>query len=380
MIIENIEILPIRIPYKHNEESSVIDSEGISNVLIKMSTNNGLVGWGECAVASDTNTIISLCKSLIEYFLGESPYKTEKIFENILVVGRWRYQNLITSFILPGFEMAIYDIICNSLEIPLYNLFGGPIKDKINYFYYLRWTDYNGLKKQCEEGINEGYSVFYLKIGLDSEVDEKRIDIIRETIGKKNKLRIDANQNWTIYDAKTYLIEWHKKYNLDFVEGVVKQRPINGLSSLKNLNIKFCADEGLRGEEYAYEMVLHQSSDILCISPYDVGSFRKLYSLCILSSHLGQVVCKHTWGELGIAASFYQQLFLCIPNLIDGNQQTAQLLSYDVLKNDIPIKNKPNWELEDSNFHGIEIDEYIIKHSNKDFNKHGQFSRNRKKI
>ena len=120
MLIENIEIIPVRVPYKYNEESSVIDSAGISNVLIKISTNDGVVGWGECAIASDTDTIVTLCKSLIEYFIGENPFNTEIIFENILIKGRWRYQNLISSFVLPGFEMAIYDILCKILQIPLY--------------------------------------------------------------------------------------------------------------------------------------------------------------------------------------------------------------------------------------------------------------------
>ena len=380
MLIENIEIIPVRVPYKYNEESSVIDSAGISNVLIKISTNDGVVGWGECAIASDTDTIVTLCKSLIEYFIGESPFNTEIILKNILVKGRWRYQNLISSFVLPGFEMAIYDILCKILQIPLYNLFGGPVKNNINYFYYLRWTkDDDELKEQCKKGIDFGYNVFYLKVSLDPELDERRLRIIRSSVGDNNKIRIDANQNWSIYDAKTYLNVWNDRYNLDFAEGVVKQRPINRLKSLNIKDVKFCADEGLRGEEYAYEIVLQQTSDVLCISPYDVGSFRKLYSLCILANHLGQVICKHTWGELGIAASFYQQLFLCMPNVIDGNQQTAQLISFDVLKNEIPITNNPNWNIENSDFFGLNVDDYIVKNCNSDFNKFGQFSRIQKK-
>ena len=68
-----------------------------------------------------------------------------------------------------------------------------------------------------------------------------------------------------------------------------------------------------------------------------------------------------------------------MPNVIDGNQQTAQLISFDVLKNEIPITNNPNWNIDNSDFFGLNVDDYIIKNCNSDFNKFGQFSRIQKK-
>ena len=51
----------------------------------------------------------------------------------------------------------------------------------------------------------------------------------------------------------------------------------------------------------------------------------------------GQQVCKHTHGELGIAAAAGQHVLLAMPNAIDGAQQTAAIMADDVLKTALPI-------------------------------------------
>lgn len=98
--------------------------------------------------------------------------------------------------------------------------------------------------------------MFYLKVGLDPVLDEQRLDIVRNTIGPQRRLRIDANQSWSVAEAAERIERWHRLFRLDWVEGPVRQRPLANLQSLRSRTaITLCADEGLRGEEYAYEIV-----------------------------------------------------------------------------------------------------------------------------
>lgn len=66
-----------------------------------------------------------------------------------------------------------------------------------------------------------------------------------------------------------------------------------------------------------------RAADLLCFGRYWAGSIRRLLNLGYLAHLEGQQVCKHTHGELGIAAAAAHHAALCLPGLMDGNQQTA---------------------------------------------------------
>ena len=76
-----------------------------------------------------------------------------------------------------------------------------------------------------------------------------------------------------------------------------------------------------------------------------IGSARCAASttLASLANLLGVAVCKHTHGELGIAAAAAHHLLLTLPNATLGAQQTAAIMADDLLTSPLPIANKPRW-------------------------------------
>ena len=52
MKIVDLQTIPVRIPYKHAEVSSLIDRSGIVDIVVKITTDTGLVGWGEAPRAA----------------------------------------------------------------------------------------------------------------------------------------------------------------------------------------------------------------------------------------------------------------------------------------------------------------------------------------
>jgi hypothetical protein len=53
MKMANIETWPINIPYTHVERSSLVDRAGVSDIVVKVTADNGLVGWGESSRVAD---------------------------------------------------------------------------------------------------------------------------------------------------------------------------------------------------------------------------------------------------------------------------------------------------------------------------------------
>ena len=54
MKIATFDVTPVSVPYKHREISSQVARDGVSDVLVKLTTDDGIVGWGEACCGADT--------------------------------------------------------------------------------------------------------------------------------------------------------------------------------------------------------------------------------------------------------------------------------------------------------------------------------------
>ena len=87
----------------------------------------------------------------------------------------------------------------------------------------------------------------------------------------------------------------------------------------------------------------------------------------------GQLVCKHTHGELGLAAAAGQHAMLNIPNASDGIQQTAYMMQDDLLVEPLPIATGPNWGRIAGPGLGVEVDEEKVRQYSELYQEVGQF-------
>jgi glucarate dehydratase len=227
---------------------------------------------------------------------------------------------------------------------------------------------------QCRDGLNRGYSVFYMKIGVDERREEAMVAAIRQTIGAEGKIRLDVNQSWSLPQAARVLGKWHERYDLDFVEAPVPVDPVENMLDLKRrVAVPLCVNEGLWREADAMRVINSRCADYLCISQYWVGSLRRLHTV-IHAAHLsGQLICKHTHGEYGIAAACGQHMMLAAPNACDGHQQTAQVMKDDILKARIPIADGPKWGLLTGPGLGVEVDEEKVKRYHEAYLREGEY-------
>jgi L-alanine-DL-glutamate epimerase-like enolase superfamily enzyme len=100
---------------------------------------------------------------------------------------------------------------------------------------------------------------------------------------------------------------------------------------------------------------------------------RRFLTLSQLAHLEGQQVCKHSHGELGIAAAAAHHVMLALPNAVDGNQQTASLLSGDILTEPLPIATGPKWGRIDKPGLGVEVDGDRLAAAQEAYRREGQF-------
>jgi glucarate dehydratase len=381
MKIAKLEAFTARIPYKRIESSSVIDRGGVTDVVVKITADNGLVGWGECTRAADVSGIESAVAAMTPLVLGRDPWEREAMMRDLAIPALWAFQPMTGNFAFAGIDMALWDLCGKECGQPLFRLFGGALRNEVDYYYYMEWGSPEEVARQGRDGITRGYNVFYIKIGVDERKEEAMLEALRHAIGPEAAIRIDANQAWTLPQAIRLLNRWHARYGIDFAEAPVRIDPVELMLDLKRqVDVPLCVNEGLWREADAYRLIKSRCGDYLCFSPYWVGSLGRFMTL-IHASHLeGWQVCKHTHGEFGLAAAAGQHAMLAAPNACLGHQQTAQIMADDILSEPLPIASEPRWGRLQGPGLGVTVDEDKLMHYHEDYLKHGAFPTYKQKV
>lgn len=375
MKITKVDLFPLSIPYRHTELSSRVARQGVSDVVLRMETDDGIVGWGECCNGADTTSTEAAARAMLPLIIGRDPRDGELIRRDVFKLGLWDYRLHTGNFVYAGFDMAMLDISAQACGVPLWRWLGGRATEgPVSYFCYLARGSDEHLAAQCNDALLRGYRHFYLKVGLDDGEDERMIRTVRSTIGDGAKLRIDANEAWSEPRALRLVRKWDEAYDLDFVEAPVRAHPIRSMAEFRRrIGVSLCANEGLDGETNVLEMIHHRAADVLCFSSYWVGSLRGFIRLSQTAGSSGISVCKHSHGEFGIAAAAHQHALLTLSNGAEGHQQTASVMSDCILAEPLPIAHGPLWDAPDRPGLGVAIDQDKLDFYHRAFLRDGQF-------
>jgi L-alanine-DL-glutamate epimerase-like enolase superfamily enzyme len=373
MKVARLDFIPVSIPYTHREVSSQVRRDGVTDVIVKAVTDDGLVGWGESCSGANTESVLEALRGMAPFVIGRNPWESEAIRAELWHRGIWQFRKPTASFAYAGIDMALWDICGKACGQPLYNLFGGKVQDGANYFYYLARGPREELVQQCREGMNHGFHVFYLKVGLDIEAELDMVRCVRETVGERVKIRLDANGAWKVNEAVRNLARLDQ-YRIDFIEQPVAPDPVTNMQEVRaRTPMAICANEGMWTAEEAYRQITRRTADVYCFSSYWVGSLSQFQRLGQVAHLEGLQVVKHTHGELGVAAAAAHHLLLTLPNIVDGNQQTAHMMQDDVLKSPLPIASAPDWGIPRGIGLCIEVDEEKVGRYHQLYRERGQF-------
>ena len=373
MKIARVETIPVSVPYRHRELSSQVARDGVSDVLVKLTTDDGLVGWGEACCGADTTSIDAALHAMAPFVLGRDPWNHDAMRRDAFTHGLWQFRAGTGNFAWAGIDMALWDICGRTCGQPLWRLLGGVQEREATYFYYLARGPRESLAAQVAEGRAAGFEVFYLKVGLDDAEDLAMVAATRDALGAGPRLRLDANGSWSLPQAVRNL-QAFEEHDIDFVEQPVRDHPIGQLAALRaRTTTTLCANEGLWSEADAYARIRARQAEVYCFSQYWVGSIASFQRLAWVAEYEGLQVCKHTHGELGLAAAAAHHVVLTLPNGVEGHQQTAHLMQHDVLAEPIPIANGPRWGRIDGPGLGVDVDEDAVAEAAARYRADGQY-------
>lgn len=113
--------------------------------LVKITTDNGLVGWGESTLEGKPKSTMAAVEELADYLIGKDPLRIEHHWQHIYRSAFFRGGNVLMSA-LSGIDQALWDIAGKHYGAPVYQLLGGPTRDRVRV--YAHW----GIRDLSDEG------------------------------------------------------------------------------------------------------------------------------------------------------------------------------------------------------------------------------------
>jgi muconate cycloisomerase len=244
--IDNVRVILADIPVTRPHHMSFTTLEAVNFAFVKITTTDGLVGWGEAACLggptwseeSAESVAATVERYIAPWLVGRDPTSLEAL----RVEMARRVQG--NPFARAAVEMALWDWNGRALGVPVHRLLGGKVRESVPLSWSLAVTAGDAEVAEARALVARGHRIFKIKTAAHPVAhDVERVRRIREAVGPDVSLRVDANQGW---DRPTALraIRAMEPYGLDFVEQPVPRWDLEGLAIVgKSVDVPIMADE-----------------------------------------------------------------------------------------------------------------------------------------
>jgi galactonate dehydratase len=194
-------------------------------MLLKIETDEGVVGWGEPVIEGKARTVETAVHEFSQYLVGQDPRRINDLWQVMYRGGFYRGGAILMSAIA-GIDQALWDIKGKALGVPVYELLGGLVRDRMKTYSWVggdRPADViAGIKSLREAGFDtfkmngtEEFGIIESSAAVDAAVT--RIAEIREAFGNQIEFGIDFHGRVAAPMAKVLLREL-EPYRPLFVE------------------------------------------------------------------------------------------------------------------------------------------------------------------
>ena len=259
--IQRIEVHEVTLRYKEPFTISAGTSIKNRNIFVKIVTDYEVFGWGEASpskrVTGETpETILKTLDKMCPHLIGACPLRIARDVDmmDCIVSGSPSAKAAV--------DIALHDILGKTACKPTWRLLGG-FRERVLTDITLSIKPPKEMAEDAVKAVKSGFKALKVKVGTSPKRDVERIKRIREAVGDKIAVRIDANQGWTVTQAFDVLKKL-EKLNIQFVEQPTEAGNILGLAKIKKISpIPVMADESVHSSFDAMRLIKANAVDLI---------------------------------------------------------------------------------------------------------------------
>ena len=317
-------------------------------LFVIVDTDEGIYGVGEAGITSREHAVMGAIEDMKDLLIGQDPMRTEHIWQWLWRGAFFPAQRIVGSAI-DAFDIALWDIKGKALGVPIYDLLGGRVRDKVSCYPHNNGhaLEVAPLVESCLRTKEEGWKFVRWGLPQDGTIFEPRqavlasiaqFEAVREAVGDEIELIFDVHTRLDLPDA-LWLCQEVEPLRPYFIEDPLRSENPDSFKTLRpRTTVPLAAGEQFSSKWEFRQMVEEEWIDYARIDLCIAGGFteaRKIAGWC--ETHFIKVVVHNPLGPVSSAACL--QFNMATSNF--GVQEQPRKPG-DVLGDVVPIQ--PTWE------------------------------------
>jgi len=293
MKVARVEAIPVAYPEPndHSRKRSVC--------LVKITSTDGVVGWGECCsyFPEASRAAKALVDGMAELVVGESVLATHRVWHAIRHHAWWYGNGAgIASIALSGIDMALWDLKGKTLGARVLDLLGGPVNDRMPAVASLHATEADidrmveGMARHLDGGM-QGIKVGFGKkgdahLGFDHDRDVRFVRALRAAVGPDKRIMIDLGIK-NFWDVPTAIrrARAFEEFDVHWLEEPLGDRDPEGYRALRaGTSLRLAYGEKEWNYKGVQDIVETGTVDVIGLDPgriEGITGFLKAAEICV---------------------------------------------------------------------------------------------------
>lgn len=347
----------------------VVDpGRGKNWVFVKVDTDTGITGWGECYTQSDRDqSIVVHVQQLARYLVERDPFHikhfTYMAYHDF--AGKRGAMDLFSA--ISGLELALWDIVGKQLGVPVYNLLGGPCRDRIRV-YANGW--YGGAKtpddyaEKAHAVVQRGFTAMKFdpfpgpwRTHISRRAEQQAVatvKAVRDAVGPDIDLLIEVHRRLAPMHA-VRIARQMEAFEPFWYEEPTSARNLDALAECRrDIRLPIVTGEELYTKAEFRQVFEMQAADIINPDVCNCGGLLELKEIAAMAEPYGVIVSPHNYNSTTIGLAATVQVSACIPNFLiteyfvnfEDRAQEVAVQPFEVKNGYIPLPEGPGLGLE----------------------------------
>ncbi|MEZ4862460.1 MAG: enolase C-terminal domain-like protein [Caldilineaceae bacterium] len=334
MNIQHVQLFPIATPRQ----------TGIANqhVIVKLETDDGYVGWGEMSDLSHVPMyqfdLAELARMLNELLRGKDARNLVKLEDDLIrFFPDEGHLYSRSGLVRQGIDLALHDLIARYEGVPVYDLLGGKLRDRMRVCYPIfRMRSVAEVEPNLQrvvDKLQQGFDLIRVYVGTNLEADLQFLGKFAARFGGQVEIKSLDFSNLLDWRRALMATERYQEV-VDFmlVESPAPRNDINGLAEFRR-RCRRPVSEHVLHIHHGWQLLANGCVDILNVSPYLLGGLRASLRLVALAEAARTSVLIGTTQELNLGTAAVAHL-AAAARVLDypGDSTGPHLYTQDVVK------------------------------------------------
>jgi galactonate dehydratase len=293
-------------------------------LFCKISTDDGISGWGEASLEGRSETVRTAVGELAELLIGKDPARIEDHWQ-LMTKGAFYRGGPVFSSAVAGIDQALWDIAGKVHGVPVYQLLGGPVRERMRMYTWVGGDEPSELKDSVAEKVDAGFTAIKMNasgrmapLASRAEIEgvQNRVHAARDVLGPDRDVAIDFHGRVSFANAAR-LIAALAPLDIMFVEEPVLPEQVGQLRHLVG-TVPLAAGERLYGRA-DFLPVLQAGIAVAQPDLSHAGGVSEVRRIASLAEIFGVALAPHCpLGPIALAACL--QIDFATPNAVIQEQ------------------------------------------------------------